>query len=134
MLIKNLKASDTERVELYVRLRNKMRKPLCSSAVVTIEQTKRWLLTNTVFVAVDRKGVHGAACLNDITGEITIFHNGKHRGLGGILLETLEKYADYSGVKRIWAWTTEDNVKSIGRFTKSGYKTGVFFFKKMEQQ
>ena len=42
-------------------------------------------------------------------------------GVGGYLLEVVERSARGKGIEGIWAWVLDDNVAARKAFTKAGY-------------
>jgi DNA-3-methyladenine glycosylase I len=43
------------------------------------------------------------------------------RGIGSMLMRSLEDFAAQEGIKRIWAITTNDNLQALGFYQKRGY-------------
>lgn len=125
-----LQKDDVPLIEGYVRLRNSLR-PMMAAKKVTTEETLEWLLQMTgVVVAVDNYIVVGAVAISKF-GEITIFHDGSHKGLGSDLLMRGERMAKEAGFDRVWAWTLQQNTKAQNLFLRHKYEAGAFFQRKI---
>ena len=125
-----LQKGDVPLIEGYVTLRNQLR-PMLAAKEVTVKETLAWLEKMAgVLVAVDDYEVVGAVAISSY-GEISVFHNGSHKGLGSDLLVRWENMAKEAGFKRVWAWTMQENGKAQKLFKRHKYDMGVFFQRKI---
>jgi hypothetical protein len=126
-------------IRQYVVLRNHNKRALHTEAV-SVEGTRRWLSghNGTIIVGfegfcTEKKKIHGAAVLKK-NGEVTVFHDGKVRGLGRELLGLLDTVRGHARpiTPYLWAWTDKTNKKSRALFKRMGYKEAVYFRKDLK--
>ena len=107
----------------YVELRNKYSEMLLTLPV-NVEETKKWLENEDIEVigVVKGKVLLGVAILYlHRAGEIAFFVRTPNCGVGGYLLEVVERSARDKRIESIWAWVLDDNVAARKAFTKAGY-------------
>jgi predicted acetyltransferase len=118
----NLK-DESSFVAQYVELRNRYSEMLLT-VPVSVEETKEWLKKEDIEVIGVVKGevLLGVAILYlHRAGEIAFFVRTPNCGVGGYLLEVVERSARGKGIEGIWAWVLDDNVAARKAFTKAGY-------------
>jgi len=111
-------------IEEYVSLRNRYCELLLTQPVNT-EQTKKWLHDGNVEVRgiVHDSDLRGIAILYlERQGEIAIFAETQHQGVGAKLLEVIEQVAREKGLDSVWAWVLSDNDAVHKTFKRNGYK------------
>ena len=137
-------------IEEYVSLRNRYSE-LLSTKLVNVAETKEWLKDNQIEVRglVQEDIFLGAVILYlNRNGEIALFVNEPHKGIGTKLLKIVEQVAEEKKLGTIWAWVLLDNQKAQWAFRKNGYteegqsprfykeenKLGIIFRKKIPQR
>ncbi|MBI4690946.1 MAG: GNAT family N-acetyltransferase [Nitrospirae bacterium] len=114
---------DENIIEQYISLRNRYTE-LLLTLPVNIDETKEWIGRNDIEVrGIVQDGILlGAAILYlSRDGEIAFFVEDQNRGIGGSLLEMIEKVAGDKGLKSVWAWVLKDNLIAQRVFEKNGY-------------
>ena len=114
---------ETAFIEDYVSLRNRYRDLLLTTPV-NVRDTRRWLRDSAIEAWGIAQGCNllGAVVLYlGRNGEIAIFAEHQHQGLGTKLLKIIENVAKEKNVRRVWAWVLSDNVAAQRTFRKNGY-------------
>lgn len=110
-------------VRQYVDLRNAYRDVLLTSEV-TPDETLIWLETMDVEIRclVDHGKLMGAVMLYvHKNGEVAFFAREPRKGVGSLLLQTIESVARERDVKTVWAWVLMSNEAAQAAFRKNGY-------------
>lgn len=121
-MILNLK-EHPELIPQYVELRNRYC-DLLLTHTVEIPETINWVRATATEVRViaEENCVLGVVLLYiDRGGEVAFFVRQQNRGVGTLLLRTVDVIAHQKKLQQIWAWVRDDNLVAAKVFEKCGY-------------